>query len=57
MMRSNRRTFVDIVIALSDDGNEIWIHVFVQNRSIVENTALRMHMLDGIFRCDGNDFL
>lgn len=53
----NYRTFVDVIGALCNDGNEIRIYVFIQNRSVVQDAPLRMHVLVGIFRCDLCDFL
>lgn len=51
------RTFVHIIGALCNDGNEIRIYVLIQNWSVVQDAPLRMHVFVRIFRCDLRDFL
>lgn len=56
-VRTHALTFMNRIRSLGGNCYQIWIDVFIQNRSIVEDTALRMHMFDGTLHGNVGNFL
>lgn len=42
---------------LSDEGNQIGINILVQNRTIAQNTTLRVDVFNGVLGSDSNNLL